>query len=144
MKFFITLNRKRYEVFAEEIAGKLELTIDGKQVDVEIEEESQTDMAIVEPRRIMSETTKPHHSLVQATTPLPAASSGRILSPMAGVVLKISVKAGDVVKRGDVLIILEAMKMENEIRSNADGKIMEIKVSEGGRVNQGEILCVIG
>jgi len=144
MKYFITVNNKRYEVIAKEVSGKLELTIDGKRMDVEIEEEKQEHAKTAEPILISSK-----HAITPQITVAPpsqtaAVSSGQIQSPMAGVVLKVKIKANDIVKRGDVLFILEAMKMENEIRANKDGRIIEVKATEGGRVNQGDILCAIG
>jgi len=67
-------------------------------------------------------------------------SAKAITAPMPGVVLDIKVAAGDTVSSGDVLLILEAMKMENEIRANRDGKIKAVRVEKGSRVNTGEVL----
>lgn len=144
MKYFITVNNKRYEVIAEEVSGKLELTIDGKRMDVEIEEQTQEHGKTAEPSQNSSKQAISPQSPVAPSPQTAAVSLGQIQSPMAGVVLKIKTKEGDIVKRGDVLFILEAMKMENEIRANKDGRIIEIKATEGGRVNQGDILCAIG
>ena len=63
---------------------------------------------------------------------------------MAGNILGISVKVGDEVKKDQVLVILEAMKMENEIVSPVDGKIVSIGVSKGDSVNAGQVLVQIG
>lgn len=59
---------------------------------------------------------------------------------MAGKVLTINVKPGDQVARDDVLLILEAMKMENEIRAQESGTVQEVLVSEGAAVNNGDLL----
>lgn len=144
MKYLITVNNKRYEVIAEEVSGKLELTIDGKRMDVEIEEDTQEQAKTAEPNQYSSIQAIAPQSPVSHSPQTSAVSSGQIQSPMAGVVLKVKTKEGDIVKRGDVLFILEAMKMENEIRANKDGRIIEVKATEGGRVNQGDILCAIG
>ncbi len=144
MKYFITVNNKRYEVIAEEVSGKLELTIDGKRMDVEIEEETQERAKTAEPILNSSKQAIAPQITVAPPSQTAAVSSGKIQSPMAGVVLKVKIKANEIVKRGDVLFILEAMKMENEIRANKDGRIIELKATEGGRVNQGDILCAIG
>ncbi len=69
---------------------------------------------------------------------------GGVPAQIAGRILKVHVKAGDAVKQGDVLIILEAMKMENEIKAPADGAVKEVLVAEGARVAEGETLVVIG
>ena len=65
-------------------------------------------------------------------------------APMPGKVLKVSVSVGAQVKNGDMVLILEAMKMENEIFSPADGVVKEIRSREGDNVNTGDIMMVIG
>jgi biotin carboxyl carrier protein len=69
---------------------------------------------------------------------------GIIHPPMPGRVISIKVKEGDSVKTGSPILVLEAMKMQNEIISNMDGIIREIRVSEGDLVESGDILVVIG
>ena len=64
-------------------------------------------------------------------------------SPMPGTILSINVAAGDAVKRGQVLMVLEAMKMENEIMCPCDGKIASVNTSKGASVESGTLLCVI-
>lgn len=66
-----------------------------------------------------------------------------ITAPMPGTILKVNVNVGDEVKRGQVLLILEAMKMENEIVTPADGKVVSINVSKGATVNAGDVLIYI-
>lgn len=76
----------------------------------------------------------------------PAVSAGggaKIIAPMPGKVLDIVAKIGDVVKTGDMLCNLEAMKMKSPIRSTADGKIAQIAVSEGQSVNYGDVLFLL-
>ena len=63
-----------------------------------------------------------------------------VKSPMTGKIVGVFVKTGNEVKRGQLLVVLEAMKMENQIKSHANGRVSEIKVSEGQPVNAGEIL----
>jgi biotin carboxyl carrier protein len=72
-----------------------------------------------------------------------AAVKGGVRAQIAGRVLSIKVKPGDAVSRGDVLLLLEAMKMENEIKAPADGVVKEILVAEGARVAEGEALLVL-
>lgn len=76
----------------------------------------------------------------------PAAASGSksaVKSPLPGVILDIKVKEGDAVKKGQTIIILEAMKMENNINANKDGKVTAIKVNKGDSVLEGTDLVVI-
>lgn len=75
--------------------------------------------------------------------PSAPADGEKISSPMPGTILNINVKAGDVVKQGQVLMILEALKMENEIMAPRDGKIASINVSKGASVESGTLLCVL-
>lgn len=73
-----------------------------------------------------------------------AAVKGAVTAQIAGRVLSIKVITGQSVARGDVLLLLEAMKMENEIKAPADGVVKEITVAEGTRVAEGETLVLIG
>ena len=68
---------------------------------------------------------------------------GTVVTPMAGKIVSVKVRKGDMVKVGDVVCILEAMKMENDITANKTGEIQEIHVSEGTAVNEGDILITI-
>jgi glutaconyl-CoA/methylmalonyl-CoA decarboxylase subunit gamma len=72
-----------------------------------------------------------------------AAAKGGIPAAIAGKVLRIHVKVGDEVKAGQVLLILEAMKMENEVKAGVDGVVKDIPVKEGAKVSEGETLVVI-
>ena len=70
--------------------------------------------------------------------------AGAVKSPLPGVILSIDCKVGDVVKRGQKLLVLEAMKMENVINADRDGKIVDIKVNKGDSILEGTDLVVIG
>ena len=84
---------------------------------------------------------------VNPAAPAPAAAAPeggeQVTAPMPGTILSINVAAGDTVKRGQVLMILEAMKMENEIMCPCDGKVASVNTSKGGTVESGTLLCVI-
>ncbi|MEG1547776.1 MAG: biotin/lipoyl-containing protein [Clostridia bacterium] len=67
-----------------------------------------------------------------------------IKAPMPGNILDVRVKAGDNVKAGQILLILEAMKMENEIMAPKDGKVVAVNATKGATVNSGDTLCIIG
>ena len=73
----------------------------------------------------------------------PAAGGEKVTSPMPGTILSVNVAAGDAVKRGQVLMILEAMKMENEIMAPHDGKVTAVAVTKGAAVESGALLCTI-
>lgn len=81
-----------------------------------------------------------------ASTPQPDSSedsSGVITAAMPGTILEIKVSAGESVTRGQALLILEAMKMENEIMAPSDGVIGEIRATVGASVNSGDVLVVM-
>ena len=67
-----------------------------------------------------------------------------IKSPMPGIIITTLVTEGDPVKKGDKIIILESMKMENELRSSRDGVVMRVQVKPGDSVEKGQVLAVIG
>ena len=80
-----------------------------------------------------------------APTPAAAPAGGEaVKAPMPGTILKVNVKNGDAVKKGDVLMILEAMKMENEIMAPCDGKVTSVAVTQSASVESGSLLCTIG
>ena len=82
-----------------------------------------------------------------APAPAPAAvpaGGEKVTAPMPGTILSVNVQNGASVKKGDVLMILEAMKMENEIMSPCDGTVLSVNTSKGSAVESGTLLCVIG
>ncbi len=78
-----------------------------------------------------------------APAPAAAGEGEEVAAPMPGTILSVNVKAGDAVKKGDVLMILEAMKMENEIMAGADGTVTAVMASQGQAVEAGTPLCTI-
>ncbi len=81
-----------------------------------------------------------------APAPAPAAAPAggeQVSAPMPGTILSVNIAVGDSVKRGQVLMILEAMKMENEIMCPRDGRVTAIQTSKGAAVESGTPLCTI-
>ena len=83
------------------------------------------------------------HAAAPAPAPVAAGNGEKATSPLPGTVLKVLAKQGAAVKSGDVLCIIEAMKMENEIMAPCDGTVSAVSVSEGASVNAGDPLFVI-
>ena len=73
----------------------------------------------------------------------PTAGATQIKAPMPGTILKVNVANGAAVKKGDVLMVLEAMKMENEIMAPADGTVSSVNVQSGSSVESGTVLCTL-
>lgn len=129
---------------------KFNVTVNGVNYDVEVEEVRGSAVRSM-PRSAAAPA--PARAAAPAPAPTPAAaapapsSSGSgeaITSPMPGNILKVMVKAGDSVKKGQVLLILEAMKMENEIVAPKDGVVQAVNVNEGNTVDTGASLVVLG
>lgn len=123
---------------------KFVITVNGQQYDVEVEEVKNQRSQ----RPSVASATPSSSAPVQPVASKPAAAatngSGTVIhAPMPGSILKINVKNGDAVKRGQSLLVLEAMKMENEITAPADGKIGSIQVSQGDCVTVGQTLVEI-
>ena len=111
---------------------KYRVTVNGTAYEIELEELTGAAPAAVAPA-------------APAPAPAAAAPAGgeQVTSPMPGTILSVNVAAGDAVKRGQVLMILEAMKMENEIMCPCDGKVASVNTSKGASVESGTLLCVI-
>ncbi|GAA0574405.1 sodium-extruding oxaloacetate decarboxylase subunit alpha [Halomonas salifodinae] len=112
------------------------LTVNGKQYVVEVAEGGQI-------QQVQAQGGAPQ--VVAPSAPAaPAAGSGvAIAAPLAGNIFKVNVKPGDSVAEGDVVIILEAMKMETEVRAASSGTVAEVKVKEGDSVSVGDTLIVL-
>ena len=75
--------------------------------------------------------------------PVAAGEGQKITAPMPGTILKVNVQNGQAVKKGQVLLVLEAMKMENEIMAPADGTVTSVTVTKGASVTSGAVLCTL-
>ncbi|KAB3533797.1 biotin/lipoyl-containing protein [Alkaliphilus serpentinus] len=129
-KFNITVNGVSYEVEVEEVK-------DGVIQPVATRPSTPAPAPVAKPTPQPAKPVAAKPAAAPATAP---AGATTIESPMPGNIWKVLVKEGESVKEGQVLLILEAMKMENEIMAPADGVVASIHVSEGASVNGGDIL----
>lgn len=131
---------------------KFVINVNGNQYEVEVEEVG----GVVQPSAPVVSAAAPAPAAAPAApaTPAPAApapapvSSGavgaiKVNCPMPGTIIDLKVNAGDSIKSGDILLILEAMKMENEILAPEDGTVATVNVSKGDSVNSGDLLVSI-
>lgn len=130
-KFLINVNGNNYEVEVEEVK-------DGATVAVPAAPAPKA--AAPAPKAAPAAAPKAAPKAAPAAVPAGAAT---VVSPMPGTILAVNVKVGETVKKGQVLCILEAMKMENEIMAAGDAVVASIEVNAGEAVNTGQVLIVL-
>lgn len=115
------------------------ITVNGNVYDVEVEELSG---AVSAPARAAAPAA-PKKEVKKTAAPKAAGAEGavKITAPMPGKILSIKAKVGQAVKSGETVMILEAMKMENEIVAPQDGTVASINISEGASVESGTVLA---
>jgi len=120
---------------------KYNVNVNGTLYEVEIE---LVDEKEISKSNVAAAPAAPKAEAAPAAAPVAAsAGSETISSPMPGTILSVNVSAGSSIKKGQVLMVLEAMKMENEIMAPKDGTIASVAVTKGATVNSGDVLCVI-
>ena len=140
--FKYTINGNVYKVHINSVVDDIaEVEVNGIPYSVKMEKPAKKQIVPLK-RPAQAPTTPAGEPVVSG----PAASSaaGAVKSPLPGVILSVDCKVGDTVKRGQKILVLEAMKMENNINADRDGKIVEIKVNKGDSVLEGADLVVIG
>ena len=138
------INGNLYNVVIGDIEDNIaHVEVNGTHYTVEMEKKAKAEAA----KPVVRPAAKPAPAPAPASTPAPAAkpAAGKsgVKSPLPGVILDIKCNVGDEVKKGQTLIILEAMKMENSINADKDGKITAINVSKGESVLEGTDLVII-
>lgn len=123
---------------------KYNVTVNGVIYEVEVEEVGATaptaaPVAAPAPAPVAASAAPVAPKAAPAAKPA-AAGAVTVKAPMPGNILKVNVKAGDAVKRGDILCILEAMKMENEICAPSDGTVASVNVSQGATVQTDDVI----
>lgn len=144
----VKVNGKDYIVEVQDIyAAPLTMTIDGKTYTVDLEDDTPGVAAPAPASQPAPTQVRPVVQQAKPSAPVSAPSSssgpGDVRSPMPGVILDIAVRVGDVVKKGDTLCALEAMKMKSAIRASKDGTISQVEVQNGAKVNHNDLLMVI-
>ena len=134
------INGNLYKVNVGDIVeNHVQVEVNGTAYTVEMEKHVSPKIKPV----IRTAATTPAAPPPAVTRPVVQQGKSGIKSPLPGVILEIKVKEGDMVKRGQTLLILEAMKMENDIKSDRDGKVTAINVSKGESILEGTDLIII-
>jgi biotin carboxyl carrier protein len=117
--------------------GQLTVTVNGKAYQVELPEHVVAARPTIHPMTAQAAAPAAH---TPAPAPAAAGASAAVTSPLPGTITKVNVAAGQKVKKGEVLLVMEAMKMANDVVAEADGTVQQVCVKEGQSVNQGDVL----
>jgi len=118
------------------------ITVNGNTYDVAVEELAQAQAVTAAPAApVLASTPAPKPAAPKASTA--PADAYKITSPMPGTILDLKVKEGDTISANQVVAILEAMKMENEIVTPVGGKVVSVNVAKGGAVDTGDLILSI-
>ena len=133
------INGNNYEVAVKDVNGQnVEVEVNGKAYSVELAEQPKAEKPVM---------ARPSAAPAAAPSPAPsrpaAGAAGATKSPLPGTVLSVNVTVGQAVKAGDVALVLEAMKMENNINCGKDGVVKAIYVQKGDNVLEGADLLLI-
>lgn len=136
-----TINGNKYDVAINE-AGETTaiVTVNGEEFKVEWEKQVEVKPVV----KVQPTVAKPAATATApAAAPTAAVNGHAIKTPLPGVIIDVKVNVGDAVKKGDTVVVLEAMKMENNINADRDGKITAIQVAKGDTVADGAVLVVM-
>ena len=148
VKYEVTVDGQQYEVeIVRDDGRRALLKVDGREYEVETSNVSTASAPAASPSpAVAPPASKPRPPAANAS-PVAQGSAGsgqmQVCAPMPGLVLQVCVSAGQGVKRGDTLLRLEAMKMENDIETQTEGKVKEILVAKGDEVQEGQLLMVL-
>ncbi|MBQ1200774.1 MAG: biotin/lipoyl-binding protein [Alistipes sp.] len=148
-KYSLKINGNQYEVKIDDIneASTLaHVTVNGTKYDVEIEGGKATGTkkpAVAPAPQATGLSVTPKTPIASKPVAAPAATGAKVTCPLPGTVISINVKEGDTVAAGQTLLVLEAMKMENNIDAERGGVVKQILVAAGATVMEGDTLIVI-
>ena len=140
-KFKFTISGNQYEVEVQSFENdKAQVVVNGTQYEVDVEREKEEAKPVIAPRPKAA----PASSAAPAAPAADDANGVKAVAPLPGTIMQIFVNVGDEVKRGDKILMYEAMKMENNFLAEVDGVIKDIKVKVGDNILQGAVLAIIG
>lgn len=134
------INGNEYNVAVNSVSGNIaDVTVNGTSYQVEMDN--------VPAAPAQAAPAAPTATTVQTApkpAPAPSGAGKAVKSPLPGVILSVNVNVGDAVKAGQVVAVLEAMKMENEIQAESDGTVTAINVAKGDSVLEGAAIVTLG
>ena len=137
-----TINGNKYDVAINEVNDTTaKVTVNGEEYTVEWEKPVEEKPVV----KVQPVAAKPSAAKAPAAQPAAAAavSGHAIKTPLPGVIIDVKVNVGDTVAKGQTVVVLEAMKMENNINADRDGKVTAIQVAKGDTVADGAVLIVL-
>jgi len=143
-QYQFTINGKPYEVTIRDIRdGKADVTVNGAAYEVELPADAApaTAPAAAPAAPAAAPAATP---AAPAAAPAPAGAGSAVVAPMPGVIIEVSVREGQAVRRGDKVAVLEAMKMENDLLAESDGVVTRVHVTKGDSVADGARIVTIG
>jgi biotin carboxyl carrier protein len=144
-QYKFTINGNKYEAEIISVEDNVAVVeINGTPYTVEVDKSISSVKTPKLVRNVVAPSTDIHPSVAKTSSPEAPKGTGTIKSPLPGVILDVFVKEGDLVKIGQKVLLLEAMKMENNIEADKAGRIISIKKSKGDNVMEGDVLIIIG
>lgn len=138
------INGNLYKVAIGDIDnGVAEVEVNGTPYKVELEQKAATTIKVATPKPAAAPRTATGEKVIAKAAPAAAAGGTAVKAPLPGTVLDINVTVGQEVKAADIVVTLEAMKMENAIKAGVDGKVASISVAKGDAVLEGAVLVTI-
>ena len=134
------INGNEYAVCINEVNDTTaNVTVNGEDFKVEWEKPKEEKPVV----KVQPVATKPAPAPAPTAAPAAAVNGNAIKTPLPGVIIDVKVNVGDAVKKGETVVILEAMKMENNINADRDGKVIAVQVAKGDTVADGAVLVVL-
>lgn len=144
-KFKFTINGNQYETEVLSVDDNIaEIEVNGTLYKVEVDKTMKATKTPKLVRQVAVPSTDSHPSVAKTSSPAGPKGAGSIKSPLPGVILEMFVREGEEVKMGQKLLMLEAMKMENNIEADKAGKVVSILKHKGDSVMEGDVLIIIG
>lgn len=143
-KYQYTIQGVDYDVEINEVEGSLaKVNVNGIDFDVELKQPISVGKQIKKVK-VEKPVAAPVTAAAPAPAPVEAGSGAKVLAPLPGTVTEVCVKVGDAVAMGDTVVVLEAMKMQNNIEAENAGTVTSVLVSKGDTVMEGAPLITIG